>query len=69
MKGVKCGDLRAYGIPVTKLTSVIGEQVLLIKHNEDKTAIKHYLNKKQLLEKTKNVRLYEISGWLHNTGA
>jgi hypothetical protein len=52
---------------VTRLTSLIGEQALFVKHNGDKTAIKHYLNKKELLDKTKNVRLYEISGWLHNT--
>ena len=52
---------------VTRLTSLIGEQALFVKHSEDKTAIKHYLNQKELLEKTQNVRLYEISGWLHNT--
>lgn len=54
---------------VTRLTSLIGEQALFVKHNEDKTAIKAYLNKQELLEKTKDVKLYEISGWLHNTEA
>lgn len=43
---------------VTRLTSIIGEKALFVKHNEDKTAIKHYLDKKELLEQTKNVRLY-----------
>lgn len=52
---------------VTRLASLIGEQALYVKHNEDKTAIKHYLNKKELLEKTQNIKLYEISSWLHNT--
>ncbi len=52
---------------VTRLTSIIGEQALFVKHSGDKTAIKHYLNQKELLDKTKNVKLYEISGWLHNT--
>lgn len=52
---------------VTRLTSLIGEQALFVKHNEDKTAVKHYLGKKELLEKTENIKLYEISGWLHNT--
>ena len=52
---------------VTRLASLIGEKALYVKHNQDKTAIKHYLNKKELLDKTRNVRLYEISEWLHNT--
>jgi integrase len=52
---------------VTRMASLIGEKALFIKHGEDKTAIKHYLNKKEILEQTQNVKLYEISGWLHNT--
>jgi integrase len=52
---------------VTRMASLIGEKALFIKHGEDKTAIKHYLNKKEILDQTKNVKLYEISDWLHNT--
>lgn len=52
---------------VTRMASLIGEKALYIKHGEDKTAIKHYLNKKEILDQTQNVKLYEISGWLHNT--
>ena len=52
---------------VTRLAGIIGEKALFVKHAGDKTAIKHYLNKKELLEKTTNVKLYEISSWLHNT--
>lgn len=52
---------------VTRLTEVIGEKAMFVKHNDDKTAIKHYLNKKELLDKTKNVRLYGNLLDLHNT--
>lgn len=48
----------------TRLTSVIGSKAMFVKHNSDKTAIKHYLDKKELLESTKDVRLYDISSWL-----
>jgi hypothetical protein len=36
---------------VTRVTRIIDEQALFVKHNEDKTAIRHYLSKKELLEK------------------
>lgn len=49
---------------VTRMASLIGEKALFIKHGEDKTAIKHYLNKKEILEQTQNVKLYEITEWL-----
>ena len=48
---------------LTRLTSLIGEKAMFVKHNEDKTAIKHYLKKTELLEQTKDVRLYDISLW------
>ncbi|PZR31612.1 MAG: hypothetical protein DI538_20745 [Azospira oryzae] len=44
---------------ITRLTAIIGEKALYVKHNEDKTAVKHYLQKKELLDATKDVRLYE----------
>lgn len=47
----------------TRLTSVIGSKAMFVKHNSDKTAIKHYLDKKELLEAAKDVRLYDISSW------
>jgi integrase len=46
---------------VTMLTKAIGERALFVKHNEDKTAVRHYLDKKELLEKTHGVRLYSGS--------
>jgi hypothetical protein len=49
------------------VTEVIGEKAMFVKHNDDKTAIKHYLNKKELLDKTKNVRLCGNLLDLHNT--
>lgn len=52
---------------MTRLTDVIGEKAMFVKHNDDKTAIKHYLNKKELLDKTKNVRLYGNLLDVHNT--
>jgi integrase len=51
---------------VTRMASLIGEKALYIQHGEDKTAIKHYLNKKEILDQTQNVKLYEISGWLNS---
>jgi len=47
----------------TQLTAAIGEKAMFVKHHDDKTAIKHYLGKKELLESTKDVRLYDISSW------
>lgn len=52
---------------MTRLTAVIGSKAMFVKHNDDKTAIKHYLKKKELLEATKDVRLYDISTWFLNT--
>lgn len=49
---------------ITRLTELIGERALRIKHNEDVTAIKHYLDQKQLMSQTKDLTLYEISGLL-----
>jgi site-specific recombinase XerD len=43
---------------LTRLTDAIGSKAMFVKHNNDQTAVKHYLNKKELLEQTKNVRLY-----------
>ncbi|MEI9921120.1 MAG: hypothetical protein WDO14_20340 [Bacteroidota bacterium] len=48
----------------TRLTSVIGFKAMFVKHYNDKTAIRHYLDKKQLLEETKNIRLYDVGSWL-----
>jgi|GEM_PF-1330121 len=48
----------------TLLTAAIGEKAMFVKHNSDKTAIKHYLGKQKLLEATKDVRLYDVSSWL-----
>lgn len=47
----------------TRLTSAIGAKAMFVKHKTDKTAIKHYLAKKELLESTKDVRLYNITSW------
>jgi hypothetical protein len=47
----------------TQLTAAIGAKAMFVKHHDDKTAIKHYLGKKELLESTKDVRLYDISSW------
>jgi integrase len=47
----------------TLLTSAIGEKAMYVKHNNDKTAIKHYLDKQKLLEAAKDVRLYDTSAW------
>jgi hypothetical protein len=33
-----------------------------VKYNDDKTAVKHYLARKELLKKILNIRLYETSG-------
>jgi integrase len=46
---------------VTMLTKAIGQRALFVKHNEDKTAVKHYLDKKELLDKVTGVRLYNGS--------
>jgi hypothetical protein len=48
----------------TRLTSAIGAQAMFVKHTDDKTAMKHYLAKDELLKATKDVRLYDISSWL-----
>lgn len=47
----------------TRLVSAIGEKAMFVKHKSDKTAIKHYLGKKELLESTKGVHLYNIRSW------
>lgn len=52
---------------LTRLTDAIGQKAMFVKHNNDQTAIKHYLNKKELLEQTKNVRLYGNFLDEHNT--
>jgi hypothetical protein len=49
----------------TRLTAAIGSKAMFVKHNSDKTAIKHYLGKKELLESTKDVRLYNINSWFN----
>jgi hypothetical protein len=43
---------------MTMLTRANGERALFVKHNEDKTAVKHYLDKRELLEKVDGVPLY-----------
>jgi integrase len=48
----------------TRLTAAIGNKAMFVKHTDDKTAIKHYLDKMELLKSTKDVRLYDTSGWL-----
>lgn len=48
---------------VTRLTAAIGEKALFVKHNEDKTATKHYLSMQELLKDTKDARLYDTSTW------
>lgn len=48
---------------VTRLTAAIGEKALFVKHNEDKTATKHYLKMQELLKETKDTVLYDISNW------
>jgi hypothetical protein len=46
---------------VTMLTKAIGEKALFVKHNEDKTAVKHYLDKQELLNGLEGVRIYNGS--------
>jgi hypothetical protein len=43
------------------LTKAIGEKALFVKHNEDKTAVKHYLDKQELLNGLEGVRIYNGS--------
>jgi integrase len=52
---------------LTRLTDAIGSKAMFVKHNNDQTAVKHYLDKKELLEQTKNVRLYGNFLNEHNT--
>ncbi len=52
---------------ITRITDLIGEKAMFIKHGNDKTSIKHYLDKKELISETRNLKLYDISNWLHNT--
>lgn len=53
---------------ITRITDLIGEKALFIKHGKnDKTAIKHYLDKKELISETRNLKLYDTTSWLHNT--
>jgi integrase len=47
----------------TRLTEAIGSKAMFVKHSSDKTAIRHYIGRKELLEATKDIRLYDISGW------
>lgn len=47
----------------TRLTAAIGEKAMFVKHTDDKTAIKHYLDKMELLKATKDIRLYDTSSW------
>jgi integrase len=49
---------------ITRLTAVIGEKALFVKHNDDKTATKHYLKMQELLKQTKDTRLYDTANWL-----
>jgi hypothetical protein len=42
----------------------MGGKAMFVKHKSDKTAMKHYLGRKELLESTKDVRLYNITVWL-----
>jgi hypothetical protein len=37
----------------TRLTAAIGEKAMFVKHTDDKAAIKHYLDKMELLKATK----------------
>ena len=48
------------------MTDLLGEKAMFIKHGSDKTAIKHYLNRKELISETRNIKLYDTSNWLQD---
>jgi hypothetical protein len=48
---------------ITRITDMIGEKAMFIKHGSEKTSIKHYLNKKELISEMRNLSLYDISNW------
>lgn len=51
----------------TRLVAAIGEKAMFVKHKSDKTAMKHYLGKKELLESTKDIHLYNTTTWFDKT--
>ncbi len=48
---------------ITRMTDLLGEKAMFIKHGSDRTAIKHYLNKKELISSTRNIELFNIKEW------
>jgi hypothetical protein len=48
---------------ITRITDLIGEKAMFIKHGSDRTSIKHYLSKKEHISEMRNLTLYDISNW------